>query len=423
MHSVALRREWCGRADFRYRYPDLSDFGAGAPVFIACEQAGKRWARIAKLAGSLVNVVDQPALCDFTTPSIVDRGSVGVAITTNGAAPVLGQQIREKVEAMLPQRIDQLAAFADRYRPSVAAKIAKEDRRAFWREFFNGPIGAMVLSGDETRAHESMLARLNGQSANNKIGSVQIVGAGPGDPELLTMKAFRLLQNADVIVYDRLVSEEILSLARRDAKRIYVGKAKFNHAVPQSEIEATLIEHAKTGANVVRLKGGDPFIFGRGGEELEAVRAAGIPVYVTPGITAALGCAASTGMALTHRDYAQAVTFVTGHGRGDEDPNLNWAALATLRNTLVIYMGVAKAATIAEQLIANGRGGETPFAVIENGSRETQIVVKDQLQHLGTKIKDNRIIGPAILVVGEVAALANNEALFAIANTQDRSAA
>ena len=422
--SADLRRDWAGQADFCHRYPEIGDFFAGLPTFIACEADGSRWARMARIAGALVNVVDQPDECDFTTPSIIDRGHVGVAVTTNGAAPVLGQQIREQVESLLPERIDELALFAQQYRPAVAANIAKEDRRSFWREIFNGPVGAQVLAGDAAGAHEAMLARLNCPSSNdNETGVVHIVGAGPGDPELLTMKAFRLIQNADVLVYDRLVSDDVLSLARRDAERVYVGKAKANHSRSQTEIEQILVDHARDGKIVVRLKGGDPFIFGRGGEELQTVRDAGIPVYVTPGVTAALGCAASAGMALTHRDCAQAVTFVTGHASGDQDPDLDWASLAALGNTLVIYMGVTKAEIIAERLISHGRDHTTPVAIIENGSCANQIIVKGTLNGLAALVDNNKIIGPAILVVGEVAALASESALRNITDAHNRSAA
>jgi uroporphyrin-III C-methyltransferase/precorrin-2 dehydrogenase/sirohydrochlorin ferrochelatase len=272
-----------------------------------------------------------------------------------------------------------------------------------------------VLAGDEAGAHEAMLALINRpqteQNTGPQSGVVHIVGAGPGDPELLTIKALRLLQTADVILYDRLVSDEILSLARRDAERFYVGKAKSNHAVAQEDIEARMIEFARAGKTVVRLKGGDPFIFGRGGEELEALRNANIPVYITPGVTAATGCAAAANMALTHRDYAQAVTFVTGHAKGEADPDLDWSALAALKNTLVVYMGVTKAGTIAHNLIEHGRAASTPVAIIENGTRADQKVVKGALGELPRLVETGGIKGPALLVIGEVAALADGETL------------
>ncbi|MEQ8750254.1 MAG: uroporphyrinogen-III C-methyltransferase [Amphiplicatus sp.] len=252
---------------------------------------------------------------------------------------------------------------------------------------------------------------------------VHIVGAGPGDPELLTLKAHRLLQEADVILYDRLVSEEILSLARRDAERLYVGKAKSNHAVPQEEIEQRLIALAKAGKRVVRLKGGDPFVFGRGGEELDALKEAGVPAFVTPGITAATGCAASAGMALSHRDHSQAVTFVTGHAKGEGEPDLDWNALAALGHTLVVYMGVGKAGLIAGNLLSAGAAAMTPVAVIENGTRPDQRVLKSILGDLGALVEREAVKGPAILVIGAVAALAEASALDEIAARAERIAA
>ena len=406
-----------GKARLFAREPVVADIEAAALLFIAdtSEAEARRWAEVAQMAGVLLNVVDRPELCDFTTPSIIDRGRVTVSISTGGAAPVLGKKLRADIEALLPPQLGALADFADRYRDSVKSTIAPDARRRFWETFFAGPVAAQVLGGDERGAHEAMLALLNRPQAEHKTGAVHIVGAGPGDPDLLTLKALRLLQQADVILHDRLVSEGILSLARRDAERLYVGKAKSNHAVPQEEIEARMIALAREGKIVVRLKGGDPFVFGRGGEELDAVRAAGVPVFVTPGVTAATGCAAAAGMALTHRDYAQAVTFVTGHAKGEADPDLDWAALAALKNTLVVYMGVSKAGIIARNLIDHGRAAATPAAVIENGTRADQKVVKGALGDLARLIERGGIEGPAILVIGEVAALADGETLIDLA--------
>ena len=409
----ATRGELEGRARLIVRKPVVSEIEAAALVFIADidEDAARGWAEAARLAGVLVNVVDQPALCDFTTPSIVDRGRVTVSISTGGAAPVLGKKLRADIEALLPPQLGALADFADRYRETVKARFEPAAHRRFWEAFFDGPAAALALAGDEARAHEAMLALINRPQAEQNVGVVHIVGAGPGDPDLLTIKALRLLQRADVILYDRLVRDEILSLARRDAERFYVGKAKSNHSVAQEDIEARMIELAREGKTVIRLKGGDPFVFGRGGEELDALRDANIPVFVTPGVTAATGCAAAANMALTHRDYAQAVTFVTGHAKGETDPALDWSALAALQNTLVVYMGVAKAETIAANLIAHGRDSATPVAVIENGTRANQKIVKGELGRLASLIAAGGIEGPALLVIGEVAALADGETL------------
>jgi uroporphyrin-III C-methyltransferase/precorrin-2 dehydrogenase/sirohydrochlorin ferrochelatase len=413
----AFAAEWEGKARLVLSEPDAAYVRGAALLFAAVEDEGeaKRWADAARAAGVPVNAVDRPQISDFATPSIVDRGDVVVAISTGGAAPVLGRRLREKIEALLPQRLAALAAFAGSFRDAVAAKISPSSRRAFWERFFDGPVAAQVLAGDERAARAGLIAALDAPQAEQKSGAVHIVGAGPGDPELLTLKALRLLQDADVILYDRLVGEGVLTLARRDALRLYVGKAKADHAVPQDEIEARLIAFAREGKTVVRLKGGDPFIFGRGGEELEAVKAAGVPVFVTPGVTAALGCAAAAGLPLTHRDAAQALTFVTGHAKGEADPDLDWAALARLGHTLVVYMGVGKAGAIAARLIDNGRAASTPVAVIENGTRADQKILKGTLIELAGLVRDGGVEGPAILVIGDVAAKANGLLLDDIA--------
>ena len=422
--EAGAQKELADEAVLEARTPRDADFVTGGLVFVALkeESAAKVWAERARLTGALVNVVDQPDDCDFTTPSIVDRGGLTIAISTDGAAPVLGRNLRADIEALTPARTDALVAFAAQYRAAVKTIVQESDRRVFWEKFFDGPIAAKVLNGDEEGAHEDMIAAINYLQKEQSVGVVHIVGAGPGDPDLLTLKAFRLLQKADVIVHDRLVSDEILALARRDADRFYVGKAKADHAVPQSEIEQRLIDLAREGKNVVRLKGGDPFVFGRGGEELDRVRAAGIPVFVTPGITAATGCAASAGMALTHRDYSQSVTFVTGHAKNDGEPDLDWAALAALKNTLVVYMGVGKASGIADQMIAHGRGLTTPVAVIENGTRADQKIIKGNLGDLAALVRDGGVKGPALLVIGEVAALADGQELYALTSEQRRAA-
>ena len=418
------RCELDGQAELIERAPLREDFAGASLALIAVDEddQAEQLAMIARQAGALVNVVDRPHLCDFTTPSIIDRSPITVAISTDGAAPVLGRNLRAKIEAMLPARIGALAAFAARYRAAVKTKYNSLDRKAFWEKFFEGPIAARILADDETGAKDAMLEAVNRPQGKAQQGVVHIVGAGPGDPELLTLKAFRLIQSADVILYDRLIGDEILSLARRDADRIFVGKAKANHSAPQDEIEERMIALARAGKNVVRLKGGDPFVFGRGGEELEALRGAGIKAYVTPGITAATGCAAAAGMALTHRDYAQSVTFVTGHAKGDLDPDIDWAALAALKNTLVVYMGVGKAARIAANLIEQGRGANTPIAVIENGTRQNQIIAKGVLIDLEQAIERNGIKGPALLVIGEVAALADGAALDKLIKQERRAA-
>ncbi len=422
--AAATRAALEGRADLVTAAPARADVTGAALVFIAVENSEQaaRWARIAKSTGALVNVIDRPELCDFLTPAIVDRGALTVAISTNGAGPVFARALREKIEAVIPARADALLNIAARYRETVKAKIGPAARRRFWEQFFRGPVAEHALAGDQNGANDLALAAVNNFDAEQQQGVVHIVGAGPGDPDLLTLRALRLIQSADVILYDRLVSDEVLNLARRDAERVFVGKEKANHAVPQDEIEDRMIAYAREGKIVARLKGGDPFIFGRGGEELDALRAAGVEAFVTPGITAAAGCAAAASLPLTHRGEAQAVTFVTGHAKNDEEPDLDWAALAALKNTLVVYMGVGKADAIAARLVAHGRAVSTPAAIIENGTRADQVIVKGTLGNLGAMVAAADVKGPALLVIGEVAARADGAGLVDIAANARRAA-
>jgi len=356
-----------------------------------------------RAAGVPLNVVDRPELCDFTIPSIIDRGDVVAAIGTNGTSPVLAKSIRAKLEALLPARIGDLAALAGRLRDTVKAALPDfAARRRFWERALTGRAAELAYAGDLAGAEAALKAELKAPAGE---GVVHIVGAGPGDPELLTLKALRLIQEADIVYYDRLVSDGILSLIRRDAARVPVGKAKGNHSVPQEQIHELLIASAREGKRVVRLKGGDPFIFGRGGEELDAVEAAGVTAFVVPGISSALGCAASAGIPLTHRDHAQSVTFVTGHAKEGGVPDLDWPALAKRGQTVTVYMGVGTAGVIAEKLIEAGRAPQTPVAVIENGTRDNEIRAYGMLEELPRLIEANGIRGPALLIIGEVAAL------------------
>lgn len=360
-----------------------------------------------RAAGVPVNVVDQPDACDFTVPSILDRGDIVAAIGTGGASPVLAKSIRAKLEALLPQGLSDLARLAGSLRAFVAEAIPdKSARRRYWERALAGTAAEAAYAGDLERA-EALLrqqARQAGQVGRPR-GVVHIVGAGPGDPELLTLKALRLIQEADVVYYDRLVGPEVIGLIRRDAARVPVGKSRGDHSVPQAEIHERLIASAREGLRVVRLKGGDPFIFGRGGEELEAVRAEGIELHVVPGISSALGCAASAGVPLTHRDHAQAVTFVTGHAKEGGVPDLDWSSLARPAQTVVVFMGVDTAPTIAEKLIAAGRSPRTPIAVIENGTRADELRVFGTLAELPFLVEEEGIRGPALLIIGEVAGL------------------
>lgn len=359
------------------------------------------WAR---QYGVPLNVVDRPDLCDFTVPSIMDRGDIVAAVASGGSAPVLTKSIRAKLEAITPARIGDLAELAGRMRDEVKEKLPDAgQRRQFWEQALNGKAADLAYAGHLDAAEQAMRDAL---ATGRRPGVVHLVGAGPGDPELLTLKALRLLQEADIVYYDRLVSDEILNLIRRDADRVPVGKRKGNHSVPQDEIHELLIRSAREGWRVVRLKGGDPFIFGRGGEEMEAVLAAGVDAFVVPGISSALGCAARAGVPLTHRDHAQSLTFVTGHAKSGGVPDLDWESLAKPHQTVTVFMGVGTAPAITDKLIEAGRAPDTPVAVIENGTRPDEIQVFGLLAELPDLITNNNIKGPALLIIGKVAGLA-----------------
>lgn len=384
-------------------------FNGALLTFIATEDEhlAQRLRRRAKRAGILVNVVDNLPLCDFYTPALLDRGAVTIALTTGGAAPVLVRDLRSALEGVVPKGIGLLAGVTRTIRSAVTAVTKDVDeRRRYYEMALRGRAAELADAGDEAGVRRQLLADLDRfKSGDIPEGVVHLVGAGPGDPELMTMKGARLLRDADVIVHDQLVSAEVLDLARRDAIRIDVGKRRANHSVPQDEINQILIDNARAGRRVVRLKGGDSFVFGRGGEEVEALRAAGVDVRVTPGVSAALACSASAQAPLTHRDMAQAVTFVTGQPKKG-GPDVDYRALSAANHTVVIYMGVHTAQKTAEAMIGAGRDPQTPIAVVENGSRETERVVTGRLAGLGGLIADQAIEGPAVIIVGEVATMA-----------------
>jgi len=386
-------------------------------VFIAVEDKtrARRLARRARRSGALVNVVDQPALCDFYTPALIDRGPVSVALSSGGAAPVLVRDLRAAIESVVPAGIGRLADAATRIKTEVREVFTDAGaRRRFWERALRGPAATAADRGDADKA-EALLRRELEDARRDAPprGVVHLVGAGPGDPELLTGKAQRLIRDADVIVHDRLVSAEVLDRARRDAIRVDVGKTRGLHPVPQEKIADILIEHARQGRMVVRLKGGDSFIFGRGGEEIEAVVAAGIEAHVTPGISAGLAAAASVQAPLTHRDLAQAVTFVTGQAKLD-GPDADFSALAAANHTLAVYMGVRTADRFTEKLIAAGRAPETPVAVIENASLPSERLATGRLGDLPALIRREAIEGPAMIFIGEAAALARSQGAAAI---------
>jgi uroporphyrin-III C-methyltransferase/precorrin-2 dehydrogenase/sirohydrochlorin ferrochelatase len=374
-------------------------------------------AQLAEQKQILVNVVDEPKLCSFIMPSIVDRSPVVVAISSGGKAPVLARLIRERLETLLPMHLARLAKISGEFRHRVKQVITQESlRRRYWEKLFgNGNLASLLQKGQMEKAQQLMEDHLTEQNAQ---GDVALVGAGPGDPSLLTLRALQLMQQADVVLYDRLVSKEILDLVRRDADLISVGKAAGKHEVGQERTNEMLVEFAQQGKKVVRLKGGDSFIFGRGGEELEELIDAGVAFQVVPGITAASGCSAYAGIPLTHRDYAQSVTFVTGHRKSDGQP-LNWKALAIPNQTLVVYMGLLRVSEIQNNLLMNGRDGNTPVALINKGTRFDQQVITgclSELAQLGGGLE-----GATLIIVGEVVSLADKLAWFAPDNNQQLS--
>lgn len=354
-----------------------------------------------------VNVVDNPILSSCIMPAVVDRGPVTVAVSTGGTAPALARKVRAEIERALPAALGRLALFADIFREQVRRTLREpRARRRFWDRVFDGRIATLALAGDEIAARRELIRLLDGaRTENEPTGTVHLVGAGPGDPDLLTLKAHRLLQRADVIVYDRLVSPEVLALARRDAERIYVGKRRGQHRLSQEQINQRLVALAQSGHTVVRLKGGDPLVFGRGGEEVEALVRAGVTVEVVPGITAALGCAASTGIPLTHRDHAQACIFVTGYQK-DGGAALDWAMLARPRQTVVVYMGLESLPTLTRQLLRHGLPAATPVALIENGTTDQERRVVGNLATIEQQAMRQKLYGPTLCIVGEVVGLA-----------------
>lgn len=354
-----------------------------------------------------VNVVDNPELCTFIFPAIIDRSPIIAAISSSGASPVLARLLRAKMESLIPSAFGKLARLAEKFRPAVKQQISNPDqRRIFWEKTLQGPIAELVLSGHEQDAERQLQQFLEQEEKQNNCGEVYLVGAGPGDPDLLTFRALRLMQQADVIVYDRLVSPGILDLARRDSKKIYVGKKRDDHSLPQESINELLARLAKSGKRVARLKGGDPFIFGRGGEEIETLMEQGINFQVVPGITAASGCATYAGIPLTHRDHAQSCTFVTGHLK-DGSINLNWKQLATPNQTIVIYMGLVGLSSICQSLIEHGCNKELPIALIQQGTTPNQQVVTGTLETLPRTIAKLEIKPPTLIIIGSVVDLHN----------------
>ena len=371
---------------------------------------------LAGKAGVPVNTSDNPDLCDFIMPALVDRSPVLLAIGSGGTSPLLTRMLKARFETSIPAAYGRVAEFAGEYRERVKDAIPDlTKRRCFWETMIDGPIAEHLFSSQEGPAKalmEKLLAEATADGDQQPRGEVYLVGTGPGDPDLLTFRALRLMQQADIVLYDRLIGDGILNLVRRDAERIYVGKMKQEHTVPQEEISDMLVRLAQDGKRVLRLKGGDPFVFGRGGEEIATLAENGVAFQVIPGITAANGCSSYAGIPLTHRDHAQAYVVVTGHEK-DGELNLNWDSLIQPRQTVVIYMGLTSLATITEGFLSHGADPATPAAVIENGTRAGQRVITGTLKSLLDKSTAAEIKSPALIIIGSVVTLQDQLSWFA----------
>lgn len=395
----------------------MPEFLKGVHLVIAATKdrsVNRRVSEAAVAMGILVNVVDDPELCTFVMPAIIDRSPLMVAVSSGGASPVLTRLLRARIETLIPAGLGRLAALAGEFRDAVKRRFTRpRARRGFWENVFQGRIAEMVISGQEKQAREALGRAIErGDAGALDGGSVYLIGAGPGNPELLTLRALRLMQQADVIVYDNLVGDGILELARRDAERVYVGKRCSRHSMPQEEINRLLVRLATAGKRVARLKGGDPFFFGRGGEELEALAGSGIPYEVVPGITAANGVASYAGIPLTHREYAQSCIFATGHLK-DGTVNLDWEALARPNQTAVIYMGLGGLPVICRELVRHGLPLATPAAAIQSATLRDQRVVPGTLETLPDLVAAVGLASPVLLIVGEVVKLHRQLAWFA----------
>lgn len=375
-------------------------------------QLNKQIADQARQSNVAVNVVDNLQLSSVIFPAIIDRSPIMIAVSTGGGSPVLARLLRTKLESLLPNNYAKLAMLAKKFRDKVKSHFSyPEQRRIFWEKILQGPVAEQALAGQLQQAEQQLQNLLDNCQDTSPQGEVYLIGAGPGDPDLLTFKALRLMQQADVILYDRLITPAILKLCRRDAEHIYVGKKRNQYALPQEEINNLLVSLAKEGKRVARLKGGDPFIFGRGSEEIASLAELQIPFQVIPGITAASGCAAYAGIPLTHRDYAQSVRFVTGHLQ-DNNIDLPWQELVTPGQTIVFYMGLVGLPIICQKLIEFGRDASTPIALIAQGTTESQVVYTGILASFASQIANVEIHAPTLLIVGEVVQLRAQLAWF-----------
>jgi uroporphyrin-III C-methyltransferase/precorrin-2 dehydrogenase/sirohydrochlorin ferrochelatase len=385
-------------------------------------QVNQQIAMLAKQRNIPVNVVDQPEDCSFIMPSVIDRSPVVAAVSTGGASPVLARLVRSRLESMVPAGYGRLADLCARFRERVKEHFDNPaDRRRFWDGVLQGGVAERVFSGHMEEADAALERELAQFGRSQGMGEVYLVGAGPGDPDLLTFRALRLMQQADVVVYDRLVAKPILEMVRKDAEHIYVGKERDKHAMRQEEINKLLAKLAKQGHRVVRLKGGDPFIFGRGGEEIDTLASEGVPFQVVPGITAASGCASYAGIPLTHRDYAQSVTFVTGHLK-DGSINLNWKQLSQPHQTLVFYMGLVGLPIIRQQLLAHGVADDMPVALVQQGTTHLQRVFTGTLGNIEQVLEQEKPKPPTLIIIGEVVQLRDKLAWFKTPNHSEQGA-
>jgi uroporphyrin-III C-methyltransferase/precorrin-2 dehydrogenase/sirohydrochlorin ferrochelatase len=395
-------------ARFAPRYLD------GAVLVIAAtndRDVNRQVSELAQARNLPVNVVDDPELCSFIMPAILDRSPLMIAFSSGGGSPVLTRMMRGKLETVIPQNYSRLARFAVRFRELVKERVTNPPkRRIFWENALDGVVAEKVLAGDEDSAEALLKKMLDGED-NILRGEVYLVGAGPGDPDLLTFRALRLMQKADVVVYDNLVPNTIVDMTRRDAQRIFVGKQRASHTMRQEEINDLLVRLAQEGKRVVRLKGGDPFIFGRGGEEIETLAAQRIPFQVVPGITAAAGVASYAGIPLTHRDHAQSCLFVTGHLK-DGTMNLDWNALARPNQTVVVYMGLHGLGILCGELVRHGMPDSTPIAIVQQGTTQNQRVITGTLATLPGIAEREKPQAPTLIIVGGVVTLHDKLAWF-----------
>lgn len=391
-----------------------SDFDGACLVVAACEDRAMNStiAAAAVAAGCWVNVANQPQLSNFLIPSLIDRSPLLIAVSSSGTSPVLARLLTARIDAFLPHTYSALGKLADRYRQRIRDEIGNwQQRRRFWERLLNGRLGELILQGRHDNIDEAMEQALRAHDDDHAVGEVYLVGAGPGDPDLLSFRALRLMQQCDVVLYDRLVSEPIMALVNPGAERIYVGKRSSHHVVPQDSINSLLVKHAQSGKRVLRLKGGDPFIFGRGGEEIETLASQGVLFQVVPGVTAAAGCASYAGIPLTHRDHAQSCLFVTGHLK-DGSVNLDWPALTRTQQTVVIYMGLEGLPVICQQLMTHGLPATHPIAIVSQGTLSNQQVITGTLETLPARVEQASAKAPTLIIIGNVVSLREKLAWF-----------